>query len=304
MPNDLVSVYIPTRNRAELLERALDSVLAQTYEDIEILVCDDASTDSTPDVLERYGALTKNLVVLRNEEPEGACLSRNRAISAARGHFITGLDDDDEFLPNRIQCFVDHWDDRWSCLSALTISVEASGRPQVPSRKTRAVRLDDMLYMNFMGNQVFCPTDHLRELGGFDPKYPALQDYELWTRLISRFGPGLRIGYATQRVHVDHGSARISEGNSIEQASGMFGTANAERMSAAHRRAQMLFLGIFYPQLGRPSFTGVFSLMGRPIFRELLGSYLHLRWPGLVQRASGLRRRFRASPATPVNLPR
>jgi hypothetical protein len=166
------------------------------------------------------------------------------------------------------------------------------------------VRLDDMLYMNFMGNQVFCPTDHLRELGGFDPEYPALQDYELWTRLISRFGPGLRIGYATQRVHVDHGSARISEGNSIEQASGMFGTANAERMSAAHRRAQMLFLGIFYPQLGRPSFTGVFSLMGRPIFRELLGSYLHLRWPGLVQRASGLRRRFRASPATPVNLPR
>lgn len=129
MSNELVSVYIPTRNRSELLERAIDSVLDQSQDDLEIIVGDDASTDRTPELLARYARAHKNIVFLRNDKPASACNSRNKAISAARGTFITGLDDDDEFLPDQVPRFVEHSRPRWTCLSALRCPSRHSASP-------------------------------------------------------------------------------------------------------------------------------------------------------------------------------
>ncbi|MFD2837427.1 glycosyltransferase family 2 protein [Azotobacter vinelandii] len=98
-PAPLVSVYIPTRNRLEKLERALRSVLGQTYANHEILVCDDASTDGTFERISRLARSERKIRYLRNPAPRGACSARNLGIFAARGEFITGLDDDDEFTP-------------------------------------------------------------------------------------------------------------------------------------------------------------------------------------------------------------
>ncbi len=292
MTDDLVSVYIPTRNRAELLERALDSVLAQTYESLEILVCDDASVDGTPALMERYSAEHKNIVHLRNDIRQGACRSRNRAIEAARGRFITGLDDDDEFLPERIQTFVDHFDPRWSCLAALSVSFLPNGEPHYVLRPTREVGLADILYFNRLGNQVFCLTERLRSLGGFDPSYPAWQDYELWTRLIAQYGSALRIGVHTQRVHHDHGYARISHGQAALEASRLYAGAFEGAMSRHHRAAQRFFLRVNYPQLGEPGVGDLLGQLASPIFRELLGVYLFRRHPVAMHRLSRLRYRL------------
>jgi glycosyltransferase involved in cell wall biosynthesis len=293
MNDDLVSVYIPTRNRAELLERAVDSVLAQSHGAIEILVCDDASSDDTPALMERYTAAHKNVVHLRNETRLGACRSRNRAIDAAKGRFITGLDDDDEFLPDRIATFLDHFDPRWSCLSALSVSFLPSGAPHHVSQPTREVALDDMLYFNRLGNQVFCRTERLRELGGFDSRYPAWQDYELWTRLVARCGPALRIGKHTQRVHQDHGYARISHGQSALEASAMYASQFEHVMTRHHRAAQRFFLEVNYPQLGEPGLFALLSQATSPIFRELLGVYLFRRYPQATHHLAGMRAQAR-----------
>ena len=103
MSNPTVSVIIPTYNRADLLPRALDSVIAQTFEDWEIVLVDDGSTDGTASLADTYRKrLGERMVCLR--QPNTGCGgARNRGIDAARGRFVAFLDSDDEYLPNKLE---------------------------------------------------------------------------------------------------------------------------------------------------------------------------------------------------------
>jgi len=98
-----VSVVIPSYNRAAVLGRAINSVIAQTFDDWEIVLVDDGSTDDTDALLARYAdRLGPKLRVIRQENA-GAAAARNRGIDAARGVFVAFLDSDDEFLPDKLQ---------------------------------------------------------------------------------------------------------------------------------------------------------------------------------------------------------
>lgn len=92
------SVVLPTYNRAHLLPRAIQSVLDQTYEDFELIVVDDASTDQTREVVASFH--DERIVYIRLEVNSGVSIARNTAIAQARGEYISLLDDDDEYLPN------------------------------------------------------------------------------------------------------------------------------------------------------------------------------------------------------------
>ena len=100
MNQPLVSVIITTYNRFDFLCRAINSVLAQTYKNIEIIVIDDFSTDGTKEKIENYSSLVK---YVRNEENIGLPASRNVGILASAGDYISFLDDDDEILPEKIE---------------------------------------------------------------------------------------------------------------------------------------------------------------------------------------------------------
>ncbi|MFB0555261.1 MAG: glycosyltransferase family 2 protein [Phycisphaerae bacterium] len=93
-----VSVIIPTYNRAEYVTQAIDSVLAQTYEDYEIIVVDDGSIDNTKEVLEPY---TDNITYIYQENA-GVSAARNTGIRVAKGEWIAFLDSDDEWLPEKL----------------------------------------------------------------------------------------------------------------------------------------------------------------------------------------------------------
>ncbi len=101
MPLDspLVSVVIPTFNRAALVGRAIRSVLAGTVADIEVLVIDDGSTDDTADVVAAIGDPRVKFI---RQENAGANAARNCGIEAARGRFVAFQDSDDEWLPQRL----------------------------------------------------------------------------------------------------------------------------------------------------------------------------------------------------------
>ncbi len=90
--NPLVSVVIPVYNGEKYIERTLLSVLSQTYDRLEVIVIDDASTDSTPDILSRFRG---DVLYHRNERRRERCFSRNLGASLARGEFIFFLDADD-----------------------------------------------------------------------------------------------------------------------------------------------------------------------------------------------------------------
>src|SRR5919107_4901208 len=98
-----VSVIVPAYNVAGYLERALDSALAQTMSDLEVIVVDDASSDTTFEVASSVAARDARVRLLRNENNRGPSASRNRAMHAARGEWIALLDGDDAWRPERLE---------------------------------------------------------------------------------------------------------------------------------------------------------------------------------------------------------
>src|ERR1700728_3850120 len=97
----LVSVVIPTYNRAATIGRTLDSVVRQTHRPLEIIVVDDGSSDDTLRAVDRQGC-TVPLTVLALGDNQGAAAARNQGIALARGDFVAFLDSDDEWQPDKI----------------------------------------------------------------------------------------------------------------------------------------------------------------------------------------------------------
>ena len=209
MNYNLVSVYIPTHNRKDLVIRAIESVLSQTYSDIEVIVVDDGSTDNTYQHLKSIYEYNEKVVLIRNEISKGACYSRNTAIERANGYFITGLDDDDYFEPDRIDLFVKSWSDNVSALYS-DLKLKKSDGIAVYNRPV-VVGVDDIFASNCVGNQVFTKKSYLIDVGLFDEKLPAWQDYDLWIRLIKMHGNMVVCRGTTYVMDVSHPHERISK---------------------------------------------------------------------------------------------
>src|SRR5690625_5653172 len=94
---------MPTRNRAGKLEDVLSSIFGQSLQPAEVIIVDDASDDSTSEILSLWKEQHPILKVLRNETPQGAAASRNRAIRRAESELITGVDDDDMWKAGRLE---------------------------------------------------------------------------------------------------------------------------------------------------------------------------------------------------------
>src|SRR3990172_9874024 len=103
MNRPTVSVVIPTYNRVALLPRALDSVVAQTFTDWEIVLVDDGSTDATSQLAADYARRLDDRFLYLEQQNNGCGKARNRGIDASRGRFVAFLDSDDEFAPTKLQ---------------------------------------------------------------------------------------------------------------------------------------------------------------------------------------------------------
>jgi glycosyltransferase involved in cell wall biosynthesis len=204
----LVSVIIPTHNRKELLERAVDSVLGQTWENLEIVVVDDASDDDTPAYLKNLKEKYHTVHAIRNESSRGAAVSRNIAIQHATGEFITGLDDDDYWRPTRIERLMEEFEDGFSAVCSYDRMV-MNDREAVWKKPTM-ITLDDLLYYNRVGNQVLTKKEYLEEVGGYDEELPSAQDYDLWIRLVLEYGPVRTVTQPLQVVNMEDDRERIS----------------------------------------------------------------------------------------------
>ncbi|HZF15730.1 MAG TPA: glycosyltransferase [Steroidobacteraceae bacterium] len=284
----IVSVYLPTRNRASLLPRAVDSVLAQSYRDLELIVVNDGSEDATVAYLTARAAADSRLRLLHNPRPLGAPRSRNRAITAARGGFVTGLDDDDSFHPDRIDAFVRRWrrleryGERFSCLYTQDILMQ--GPRAAYTHKPERVEYADLFHFNSIGNQVFTRRDYLIGAGLFDSDMPAWQDLDAFIRLVARYGSARLVDRPLYFVDLEPRADRISVGSK-------------ERILTAYRRLgrklesepaslrQALFLQVFGRLYG-------FKL-GLPDLREYLSYGVHTRTlrtlAGILARQAGLR---------------
>ena len=100
--NDLVSIIMPSYNTANYIEASIESVQHQTYENWELIIVDDCSTDNTDEVVRPF-LIDGRIHYLKNEQNSGAAISRNRALREAKGKWIAFLDSDDLWLPEKLE---------------------------------------------------------------------------------------------------------------------------------------------------------------------------------------------------------
>jgi glycosyltransferase involved in cell wall biosynthesis len=193
MAEPLVSVVIPTWNRATEIRAAIDSVLAQTYSRIELIVVDDGSTDDTPSVLASY----RDRIVAIRRENAGVSAARNTGIRAAKGELLAFLDSDDLFDPTKIEKQV-------ALLAAAGPGVVCSLSNAVLTRGSGAMMdcfdfarfrppvaqgillnpVEIFLSRFMLFNQTaLVPADVLRRVGPFDESLVVLEDRDLALRL-------------------------------------------------------------------------------------------------------------------------
>ncbi|MBF8224472.1 glycosyltransferase [Halomonas sp. 328] len=208
----LVSVYLPTYNRLALLKRAVESVLCQTYKNIELIVVDDGSDDGTQEYLEDLSKNDGRVRVFYKsqfDKKKGAPASRNIAIINANGRYVTGLDDDDYFHKDRIRVLMGHVNEGYSCVASNWYRIHGENFSRNSYLK-RVVSYKDLFYGNFLGTQVLVERSKLMEAGLFDEELRASQDLDMWIRLTKLHGDALRLRSPLYYMDVSHQEKRIS----------------------------------------------------------------------------------------------
>ncbi len=206
-----VSVIIPTHNRAQLALRAVRSVQRQTYEKWECIVVDDASTDSTPATM--LALEDKRLVYLRHKENQGASAARNTGIAHARGELIAFLDDDDEWLPTKLEKQVDLLKTRPNVGMVYCWMDYHDSEGQLIHQhqpKLRGSVTEELLMGNHLGNaSTILARADLVIAHEFDENLPSSND----TDFILRASRECSVDYVPEplvRVHVGH-KGRLSK---------------------------------------------------------------------------------------------
>jgi glycosyltransferase involved in cell wall biosynthesis len=184
-----ISVIMPVYNGEKYIREALDSVLAQTFGDWELIIVDDASTDSTPEIIESYKKRDKRIRSTRNAVNLNCGPSANRGISRARGTWMARLDSDDVYEPDCLKemarvtrelCGMDHFVSCWVSI------VDAQGRQVMDVRLPEAEKIERMMPIeNFLyhGATQF-PKALWSKVGGYPEVQVESDDLALWKKFI------------------------------------------------------------------------------------------------------------------------
>ncbi|MBU1194834.1 MAG: glycosyltransferase family 2 protein [Proteobacteria bacterium] len=182
----LVSVILPTYNRAWILKTAIDSVLCQDYSPIELIVIDDGSTDHTQQLLADYG---DQLMVLRQEN-KGVSAARNAGIKKSRGELLALLDSDDAWEKQKISCQVDFFNAHPEAMICQTEEIWIRNKKRV-NPKARHKKPSGMIFEPSLNLCLVSPSAVMMRKALFDIKgyfnesFSVCEDYDLWLRISS-----------------------------------------------------------------------------------------------------------------------
>jgi glycosyltransferase involved in cell wall biosynthesis len=185
-PYPLVSVILPTYNRAWTLKDAVDSVFSQDYPNIELIIIDDGSTDNTQQLLEAY----KNEIRLFHQENKGVSAARNIGIKNSRGEFIALLDSDDAWDKRKISCqmeFFKHHPDALICQTEeIWIRNGKQVNPKFKHKKPSGMIFDPSLNLCLVSPSAVMMKKQLFDIKGyFNEDFTVCEDYDLWLRVSS-----------------------------------------------------------------------------------------------------------------------
>jgi len=179
-----VSIIIPTYNRGYCLQKAIDSVLSQTYHNFELIVVDDGSEDNTDKLVKNYGS---DIVYIRQKN-KGPAAARNRGVQAARYDLLAFLDSDDWFAENKLEVQLGAMLEKPAYLISHTQEIwYRNGR--VLNQKTRHKKNSGDIFCQSLEicavgmSTVMLHRKIFEHYGLFDEGYPCCEDYEFWLRV-------------------------------------------------------------------------------------------------------------------------
>jgi len=201
-----VSVVIPSRNRAQMLARALDSILTQTYSNFEIIIVSDGSTDNTDEIVASFD--DPRITYLKHDKAKGASAARNTGLKIVRGEYICFLDDDDEWVPDKLKqqlAIIEGTEDKLGLVYG-GIEYYRDGKlikTRLPENK--GYIFDKMLDRQALGA---CPTIMLKravldKVGLFDESLPRGNDGDYWRRITKHFEVDF-VPEVVARIHLGH----------------------------------------------------------------------------------------------------
>lgn len=180
----LVSIIIPTFNRAAWLGGAIDSVLDQTFGDFELLVIDDGSTDDTKEIVTSYD----NKVKYFYQSNKGPSAARNLGIKQARANLLTFLDSDDRWLKDKLQVHVEMMMSNPNVKICYTDEIWIRHGKRVNPKKTHQ-KYSGWIYQQCLPLCIISPSSVMisrevfEKVGLFDENLPVCEDYDLWLRI-------------------------------------------------------------------------------------------------------------------------
>ncbi len=289
-----VSVVIPTYNRPEFLASAIASVLNQTFQDFEIIVVDDASTDETPEVVDSFK--DSKIKYIRHEINKGGSAARNTGIKASSSEYIAFLDDDDEWLPEKLKKQVEILDNCpqkvggvYTGFLKIDKASEKIIGQSIPLGKGSFI--DDLIKDNRIGTT----STHLlrrecfQKVGLFDENLPSSQDFDMWVRLSREFHfefikePLVKYSFHEKRISTDvekkikgieiilerYGQLLATNRRSCSQSYLSLGVLYCYNGNTKKGRESLLKAIKLYPFEIRHYFNLVLSLLGAGAFKKL-----------------------------------
>ena len=213
MTPKLISVVIPTYGRPHFLKRAIESVRAQTYKNVEIIVVDDndpqtETRQQTAVVMKEYESFD-NIIYLQHEFNKNGSAARNTGLRIAKGDYITFLDDDDEMRPQRLATLynkMESLDETWICCYSGFSKLKANGSVDIcgENRSGELYREALMRSLYFCpGSNLFARTEYVRKINGFDEDFSRNQDLEFLARLLE-FGKLANVAEDTLIIHYEN----------------------------------------------------------------------------------------------------